>query len=137
MAMLKQAYGSVLIGIVSPTRFLLVRQKNHSDPYWKIPGGNVEKHESVRIAARNEASEEVGIDIPLEDVVWYLKAKDTPDGYVPHLCVAHISEELFDTRASDTDSDEEKFKVKEFLRSHIPNIPGVLIHHRQFLPYLK
>lgn len=47
-----------------PRRIVLIRRKN-PPPGWAIPGGFVDRGETVEAAARREAKEETGLDVTL------------------------------------------------------------------------
>lgn len=57
------------------TRIVLIERLN--PPYgWAIPGGFVDKEESVEAAAIREASEETGLDVELETLLGCYSAPD-------------------------------------------------------------
>ncbi len=66
--------------IVREGRILLVRQQNAVHSYWLLPGGGVERGESLTTAVARETREECGLDVEVLDTPLALVESISPDG---------------------------------------------------------
>ena len=65
--------------IVREGRILLVRQQNAVHSYWLLPGGGVERGESLTAAVARETREECGLDVEVMDTPLALVESISPD----------------------------------------------------------
>ncbi len=105
---------------------IVVVQRGH-DPgrgLWSIPGGRVEPGESLEVAARREAREEIGLDVVLGRIVG---RADLPagDGAVYDVTdfEATIAGELTELVAGD-DADDARWVTREEFEA-LPTSPGL------------
>jgi len=63
------------------SRVLLVRQAKGSDTYWLLPGGGVERGESLEQAVTREFREEVGLEVEAREPIGLVQTI-SPDGGV-------------------------------------------------------
>jgi 8-oxo-dGTP diphosphatase len=59
----------VVASVIVPYSGKFICVKTKKDGKWGLPGGSVEPFEDIRIAAPREVSEEVGIEVVLENIV--------------------------------------------------------------------
>lgn len=124
---------SVLILVASPTRLVLVKNKGHRAPLWKLPGGGVESTDKNRKAAAiRECQEETGIRLLAEEILEH-SWKRHKDGHSQHLFIAKVTEEKLDTRLKVGNEDGYPIMVAAFDRNEVPTMPGLLEKHRSLI----
>lgn len=124
---------SVLILVVSPTRLILVKNKRHKAPLWKLPGGGVEPTDKNRkAAALRECQEETGICLLAEEILEYSWERHE-DGHCQYLFIAQVTEEKLDTRLRVGNEDGHPIMVAAFDRTEVPTMPELLEVHRVFI----
>ena len=127
----------VRIGIITPSRrTLLVLEPRMDDPKLKIPGGRIERGETVLNGAIRECMEELGIALLPEEVEHVREEERPEDGpYVSHFCLARISDETYDDHHSKGFEGDHVILVKEFMLDEVSSLKDFLEPHRIFLPH--
>ena len=130
-------YGSVMVGIISPTRMVLVIQRVKTDPRWKLPGGKIEQGESILEAAIREVKEETGIELSPGELEH--RSGDRYEGkvYYPHFCIARVDELKIDERIRRGFEDGEPIETAIFERAEPATMPDLLERHRAFVKTLE
>lgn len=71
----------------------LLAMKNDNTPYYYLPGGRVDLHESADEAIKRELKEELGIDAEIIRPLWFAQSffiEDTTDEKFHELCVYYL-----------------------------------------------
>lgn len=131
--------GSVRLGILTPTgRILLVYEPKFENPKWKLPGGKIERGESPIDTAIREGFEETGVTILPEEIVQVEEQRTLEDGtYVPHFCIARVSDDEFDNHLPNGFEDDELLIVGEFHVEGLGSLADFLEPHRRLIPHLQ
>ena len=125
--------GAVMTYIVSPTRTVLVKDTAKTNPRFKLPGGSIEPSDAGKVendefgviaGAIREVKEETGIELSSTEVKWWYgdSGRGTREYYLPHFCVAEVSEEKLDTHTKTGDEDGIEIVVKTFDRAEIAEL---------------
>lgn len=125
--------GSVMTCILSPNReIILVKNEGFKKPYWKLPGGHINPEgESVVVAAIRECREETGIRLLLEEMSFHSWHRYHGALYIPHLCIAKVTQKKFNTRHKFGKEDGHTLLlVKAFPTIKVLEIPDLLDRHR-------
>ena len=137
MALRLDSRGSVKVGILSPTRVILIKKIHYDDPLWALPGGGIDDDDTDIIGAIiRETAEETGIEL-LRSEIEHILEETLGERYAPHLCIARISEEKLDTRKPFGDENGRRLQVAAFDRSEVPTMPDLLERHRPFVHELE
>ena len=127
--------GAVMTYIVSPTRTVLVKDMSKKNPLFKLPGGGIEEGEDVVATAIREVAEETGIKLSPSEIEWWYPEERENGRYLPHFCVARISEEKLDTYTKIGDEDGVPIKVEVFDRAEVSELgnDSVLSKHLRLI----
>jgi 8-oxo-dGTP pyrophosphatase MutT (NUDIX family) len=80
-------YGSAAAVITSPSGEVLLVKPNYREG-WNLPGGTLEHGEAPRLGCAREVLEELGLDLPIGDllsVTWIAPARERPRPIVAFL----------------------------------------------------
>ena len=128
---IREDLGAVMTYIVSPTRTVLVKDMHKADPRWKLPGGSIERSDFGKIendefgviaGAIREVEEETGIELSPSEIEWWYAETRMARGYLPHFCVARVSEEKLDKHTKSGDEDGVEIKVETFGRAEVARL---------------
>ena len=127
--------GAVAIVILSPKgQVLLVLQRSLDNPFWKIPVESRKRGERVLETASRGAWEELGLTLRPSD---FQKIADEdssiPGRYRPHICVAMVSQAVFDSHSPTGNEDGEELEVREEKFSNVPMMSDFLERHHYIL----
>jgi 8-oxo-dGTP pyrophosphatase MutT (NUDIX family) len=111
--------GAVMTYVISPTRCVLVKDTTKQNPRFKLPGGSIEDGEDVIAGAIREVKEETGIELSPTEVQWWYPEERKNGSYLPHFCVAKVTEEKLDTHVKNGDEDGVPIKVQIFDRTEV------------------
>lgn len=113
-------------------RFLLIKRlKEPRKGYWGVPGGHVEKNETIKECAIREAEEEVG-SAEVDDKPFFIFThyKDQGHGHKCHTFKARIRGNV---KLNWESSDFEWFSPEEIKKKKITNYTRIIFNHMGLL----
>lgn len=111
--------------ILREGRILLVRQQTAVHSYWLLPGGGVERGESLIGAAARETREECGLEVKVLTTPLALVESISPDAGESRHVVQLVYPALVAEDAEATEDDPAVHEVKWFT---VDDIRGLVIH---------
>lgn len=116
--------------IVKDGKVLLLKRAHEPfEGYWVLPGGHVERNETVEEAAVREMKEELGIDVELKKFVGVFSDPDRdPRGLVSVVFIA-------EPKSDDIRINKEAYEYKWFPLDELPEEMG--FDHRKILERAK
>ncbi len=124
--------GSVMTCILSPNgEIILVKNEGFKKPFWKLPGGHINPEgESVAAAAIRECREETGIRLLQEEMSFHSWHRHNGALYIPHLCIAKVTQKKFNTRHKFGREDDQTLLIEAFPTAKVLEIPDLLGRHK-------